>query len=166
MSIDYIFTQDDRNLAMKMLTLREVSKRRHGVKTQKVDNKRSDADVDFFGALGEIVFARHFNQKIALYESLGGDAGYDFKINGLTIDTKQTKYKTGRLIVRPGKQNKAHIYVLIIGKSEKMSMVGWAFGGDFNDKDRMKVIDLGYGDNLTISQKKLRPMEHLKVLLN
>ncbi len=93
---EYIFIDDDRDLARYMAEKRGNVKHTYNVPTHKIDSNRDDLTVDYFGALGEITFGKFFNREMDIYETVGGDGVYDFIINNLKIDVKQTIYKTGR----------------------------------------------------------------------
>lgn len=75
-------------------------------------------------------------------------------LNGITVDVKNTVYRSGKLIVRTGKEQKiVDVYALMIGVFPNFTFSGWA---KYEEIIQPKYIkDLGWGPAYTLDQSQL-----------
>lgn len=119
-----------------------------------VNNKKgpqSNYETDLEGMASELAAAKALNVWPDLTEDI---QAHDLIYNGLTIDVKTTKYKTGRLVATLGKKNKAcDYYVLLVGECPTYDIKGFAKRENLLSEDT--ITDLGWGKLHALTQDKL-----------
>ena len=86
--------------------------------------------------------------------------GHDLIFNGLKVDVKTTKYKSGRLLAAKGKTiADSDIYVLMIGSRPSYTIAGWCKSEELIKNSNL--VDLGYGFTYSILKERLTPVEAL-----
>lgn len=74
--------------------------------------------------------------------------------DGTCIDVKTTVYKSGKLIVRTGKEEKiVDVYVLMTGSFPSFTFRGWATYEEIIKQENME--NLGWGNAYSLSQGRL-----------
>lgn len=119
-----------------------------------VNNKKgpqSNYETDLEGMASELAAAKALNVWPDLTEEI---QAHDLIYNGITIDVKTTKYKTGRLVATLGKKNKAcDYYVLLVGECPNYDIKGFAKRENLLSEDT--ITDLGWGKLHALTQDKL-----------
>lgn len=132
----------------------------------KIDQRRTDHEVNVEGAIAEIVFFRCFGQdwKPKVYD--GGDPGHDLVVSEFQIQVKATRYKEGRLLVGP-KKLLPHVEILalvIVNESlMECTLAGWVMRKRW-DKEH-GVGDFGYGPRDFLEQPYLSALRDLYKVL-
>jgi hypothetical protein len=157
-------TDYDVHKANRQVYIRQKPKRDAFVPSQRVTNTHSEISIDFFGALAEIAVSKLLHISIDEKMILGGDGGYDFVWMGVKIDVKYTYHKDGHLIVMSKDKLLADIYILLVGDSKRMDIIGLATKELFLEKGQFK--DFGYGPVFAMAQDDLIGWESLTRLRN
>ncbi len=115
----------------------------------------NNINVNGFGA--ELAFCQlcgvSFDPSFVEYESHFNKVDATL-MNGVTVDVKQTKYNSGRLLVSINKTKKyVDIYALIIGVFPNYRFMGWATYEEMIRKENIR--DLGHGPGYVLDQNKL-----------
>lgn len=141
-------------------------KRRYGVRNERVDQKRSDFEIDFAGVRAELAVARVFNTQPNLaILGLRGDGGIsDMTILGWTVQVKHTPYEYGKLLFKPGDYLKADIAILCTDVKGPYSpyavaIVAWTTREEFARKHTLQSH--GYAPCPTMHQHQMRPIRTL-----
>ena len=117
----------DQALCISMRDERIKSNRKAGRRMQIVTrNAAHDLEVNMDGVGGEVSFCKMVN--IYPDTSLKPDSGWDLIHPTLgSIDVKQTRYKTGNLIIRPNQHHKIQpdVYALMVGTFPNYRFAGW-----------------------------------------
>lgn len=150
-----LLNPQEQALCRYLAKLRHNNARNKNVKNNKIGNQ-SDEMTDLEGIGGEIAFCKLFN----LYPDISievrnskTDKG-DAVLNGLVIDVKTTKYKTGRLLAAPWKEPSVDLYALMVGEIDK----GYSFKGFMAYSELAKeerLLDLGHGKGYAAEQQEL-----------
>jgi hypothetical protein len=146
---DLIFIKDFSNK-------RYLNQRSCFIKDKKVTPLESSRDIDLHGAIGELAVCRHFNLPFNTELRYNTDFGIDIKYKNKTIDVKTTYYKTGKLLFKSLDAFKADIAILTyINKNnlKEVHILGGITKTRF--KEKCKLINLGYIDNLYVAQEDL-----------
>jgi hypothetical protein len=81
--------------------------------------------------------------------------------DGTTVDVKTTVYRTGKLIVRHGKEQKVvDIYVLMTGTFPTFTFCGWSSYEQIIKEDNTE--NLGWGNAYSLTQDKLNKVITIK----
>lgn len=74
--------------------------------------------------------------------------------NGLSVDVKTTKYNSGKLLVRIGKEKKVvDLFALMIGTYPTYKFIGYAKFDEIINQEN--IMDLGWGKGYALPQEKL-----------
>lgn len=85
--------------------------RREGIINRKMDESRSDEQVDLFGCMGEMAVCKLFG--VPYEEGRSLDDGYDILLGDIRVDVKTTAHANGRLLFRSVRGFKADAAVLV-----------------------------------------------------
>jgi len=128
-----------------------------------VNNFKMDKDYPLYqmnlnGFGAELSFCRlcgvEFDSSTNQYESHFNKEDAILK-DGTTVDVKNTTYRSGRLIVRTGKESKQiDIYALVIGTFPVFKFCGWASYKDIIQKKL--IVNFGAGYSYCLPQNSLR----------
>ena len=167
-------TIDDDALSMLKQTIddRMEYKNKHNIKSMRISKKETDKQVWLRGLRGEYALSKllGISNKSSLRHSKGGDRGYDFAVNGTTIEVKTTK--GWNLIV--GKDYRRLKGDVVVDAQDiapdTIRFRGWATKDEFYDRcfDR----DLRWKDSTgssirdVMDPEDLNPMETLKEYLD
>jgi hypothetical protein len=158
------FTEEDRKLANYLAEMRDKPKRQKMIKSGKVAVDRTNHSIDYLGVLAEIGISKAMNISPPSPEILlGGDDGWDFKVNGKKIEVKYTFHPNGRLLIHDKSMLKSDYYILLTGDDKEMRIAGWTDKDTFAKKGYLR--DLGYGENFVMDQGQLFPFNKFKAAL-
>jgi len=157
-------TDIDMEFIKKEADARSRVKRLHRdkVPNKKIDQSRSDSDIDVSGVIAEYVVAKAFGIKlIPSTGTLRGDGGvYDLIFNDKLVQVKFSYYKTGKLVFVLREDFKADIAILVVPKSDKvMRICGWITRNDFVNKCKINGAFFGHYPNAYVDQSDLKPIE-------
>ena len=96
----YQLRPGDLDLARRIAAGRNGVKEQAGVRSNKIADA-SDFDIHFSGVLGEIAVARLAGVEIDKVFHLCGDAGYDLRLGGYTVEVKSRRKRGQDLIILP-----------------------------------------------------------------
>ena len=149
------------DLEMKVATYIGKQRNANDIEAGLVQNKRSSDtgdEINIQGFAAELAFCRHFNLFPDYAVEFHGQIEDCVLQDGRTVDVKQTKYESGRLIVPIEKeQKKCDIYYLVTGTMPNFWLRGYATKEEvFRDES---IDDLGYGPSYMIEQKNLHQLE-------
>lgn len=90
----------------------------------------------------------------------GPDAGYDFKVGGITFDVKFTEHENGRLLFQSIRKFKADAAMLVTGTKDPCRMI--VVGGIMRERWYKEVCTMSLGNRegriaWVVDQKKLTP---------
>ena len=163
---------DTMALLKKTIDDRMEYKKKHNVKSMRISKKENDKQIWLRGLRGEYALSKllGISNKSSLRHSKGGDRGYDFAVNGTTIEVKTTK--GWNLIV--GKDYRRLKGDVVVDAQDiapdTIRLRGWATQKEFYD--RCHDADLKYGDSNgctirdVMNHEDLNPMETLKEYLD
>ena len=118
---------------------------------------QSGTQIDFDGVMTEYAFCKLNN----IFPDIvpGARSGtYDCFWNGLRIDIKSTRYKTGMLLGMMKKNEDVDAYVLaIIRQADTIEFKGWAYQDDLYQEEN--ITDLGRGKGYALEQSRLRKFD-------
>ena len=146
-------------LAKAVAEARFRSNREAGVANSKVGEQSDDyTDLNGFGA--ELAFCHLFRCcPDFTIEPRSSQKGEDTKsdtilVTGHTVDVKQTKYLTGRLLAVPWKNYKSvDLFALMVGEVPSFAFKGFMSSGDLVHPSRL--TDLGHGPTYAADQYEL-----------
>jgi hypothetical protein len=141
------------------------NQRRSKITTQKVASKESDEYIDLIGAIGEYGVCKYLDIAMETDLSNNTDFGKDLVYNSHTIDIKTTYHKTGKLLFRSPGHFKSSVAVLTVVEKDNLHTVNIC--GIISKRrfmDEHTIMNLGYGNNLVVTQEQLSPISMLKVL--
>ena len=143
---------------------RSEGKRAHGVTNKRIDQKRSDYDIDLLGVQAEYFFSRLFNVDMHhLVNSLHGDAGQDFTISGLKFGINGIFSGASYLIVPAHQHGKYESDVIVLFQQslskKRMTCLGWTTGEYFEQNCVWRSF--GYGDQPALHHRHLLPIDDL-----
>lgn len=152
------------NLSFVWADLELIAKRRDEQKKNYSSTKNwsNGNSTHFLGVVAECAFSIYSGLDFDENLNVLGDPGYDFVINGKTIDVKGTQYfHDPHLKQYPNPKTWVDIYVLVgIDIAQKRAKIfGWA------TKEEMQgatLKDYGYGPQRVIECSKLHKIEELK----
>ena len=151
-------------IAQQAAALRWQLARASGVENKRIDQTRTDNDVDLLGIKAEIAVAKIFNIPFSASE-LGVDSGNDLFINAgareLSLQVKATFYEKGRLLFAGNKPFTWDAAILVCSTDEPnvMRIDGWISRKDADSAVLIK--DLGQGNGRCIEPESLSSIEEL-----
>jgi len=152
--IDVTLTEEEQLMCQEKAEARYKIARELGLKQLRIDT--SKMNIELLGVQGEMAFAKLFNLHTPMVEH-GADAGWDYEINGVTIDVKAASKPHYQLIFRELSAFKAEVAVLVVKISEDVFRVqGWA-----SKKNFIKRAVLMEKDGFALKQDSLRKIETL-----
>jgi len=152
--IDVTLTEEEQLMCKEKAEARYKIARELGLKQLRIDT--SPMNVELLGVQGEMAFAKLFNLHTPIVEH-GADAGWDYEINGITIDVKTASKPHYRLIFRELQAFKSKVGVLVVKIREDVFRIkGWASKKNF--KDLSEPMDDG---GFALDDKHLRTIETL-----
>lgn len=142
-------------IAKQIGTWRYQNARKHGYQDQKIGLNKSNADIDINGAAAELAFCKWANLWPDLVITEGKQPDFDAVLpSGITIDVKQSSRQTNNLLIKLDKdKHPADRYVLVLGKSPRLRIVGWAGKEEAIQDGRIR--DLGWGDGYFMNSEEL-----------
>ncbi len=152
------FTESELWTIRQMATARGRFSRASGTATQKVDESRTDVEIDLDGMLGEMAVCKWFDCWPSLEN--GPDPGFDTFIGRFKVQVKATRHQNGKLLMKSLDDFDAAIAILaIINEDLTVRLPGWCSRRDFlNDHKPFNA----YGkDGVALEQTKLRPISEL-----
>ncbi len=164
MSSDIIYLSPEEIVACRRDGIgRARRNRRHGNSDRKVSSQ-SGYDVDFYGRVGELAFAKWANIPDAIGVLEQPDSGYDFVWDGSTVDVKCSKHIPCNLLLPYGKRPIADVIVQFGAEKEMdghwaVVPMGWTTREFWTDNHTIK--DLGHGRTYFLSRNRLTPMKDL-----
>ena len=153
----YKLTETDQQIIRDMATKIENQGRRYFKNNYKIDKSMLFYDMNVNGFGAELAFCRLFNTKFDM-----GTNQYENHFNkndtvlntGESVDVKTTKYKSGRLLVRLGKEKKkVDLYCLMIGEFPTFEFKGFARYDDIIDSSN--IIEIKGVPSYALTQDKL-----------
>lgn len=152
-------------LAKAIAQARFKSNRQAGVTNARVGDQSDDyTDLHGFGA--ELAFCHLFNTCPDLTieprsSQKGEDAKADTKLfSGHTVDVKQTKYTTGRLLAVPWKNYASvDLFALMIGEMPYFVFKGFMLSSELISSPRL--TDLGHGPTYAATQDLLSDFDNI-----
>ena len=151
--MDMTLTDAEQRLAKYLATSRTAANRGAGVTNGKL-SQQSDAEIDLDGVGAELAFCRLMN----LYPDLSLNlraGGADCTWAGRSLDVKQTRYQSGRLIaIRKKASNPCDLYALMIGAFPTYRFAGMATSEQLFAAERLH--DLGRGVGYVLDQDALQ----------
>jgi hypothetical protein len=139
-------------------TMRWQLARASGVKNQRRDQGRSDADLDLLGVKAEVAVSKVFN--IPHQHAICVDDGCDLWLEDISVDVKATFHKKGRLLFKRKDAFKADCAVLVCQiEPDRLKVAGYASQATFMEK--AQEIDLGHGKGWAMDQDQLNSLERL-----
>jgi hypothetical protein len=151
-------TQSDQELIKDMSATICKQDRSYFVNNFKMDKDYPLYQMNLNGFGAELSFCRlcgvEFDSSTNQYESHFNKEDAILK-DGTTVDVKNTTYRSGRLIVRTGKESKQiDIYALVIGTFPVFKFCGWASYKDIIQKKL--IVNFGAGYSYCLPQNSLR----------
>jgi hypothetical protein len=129
--------------------------RKSGVENKKVGNQSNEfTDLNGFGA--EFAFCKLFNvmPDFSIQPRKSDEFDYDCKLHdGVKIDVKTTKYKTGRLLVAKWKSSGSDAFALMIGEFPTYQFKGFCSRERAMSEKYLK--DMGHGEAYFVEQEDL-----------
>jgi hypothetical protein len=112
-----------------------------GMRISNFSAKMNTFEKEFMGIFGEVAFARLLRLEDPTEDCLINNAGYDFSINGKTIDVKTSAYLRAMLTVSTSKKSEsiADIFVLMYMRNENTVV----FNGACYKEDLIKPENIG-----------------------
>jgi hypothetical protein len=142
----------EQQIAGRLAKLRYLNNREKGTVNQRVGGQ-SDEVTDLEGIAGEIAFTKLANIYPDFQVKKIKDVDCIYK--GWGVDVKTTSYKNGRLLATMKKaNNKAEVYVLMVGEMPIYEFKGWLFADELFRREN--IINLGHGLTYGVSQHRLR----------
>jgi hypothetical protein len=127
--IDITLTEEEQLMCQEKAKARYNIARKLGLTQLRIDT--SPRNVELLGVQGEMAFAKLFSLHTPMVEH-GADAGWDYEINGITIDVKTAFKPNHRLLFRELPVFKARVAVLVVKISEDVFRIkGWVSKKNF-----------------------------------
>lgn len=168
MTITYVLTEDDLDLADRLAHLRNDRKEAMGITSKKFDPSKSEWDAHYQGILGELGAARVLGVPIDEEEILSGDGGVDLQLSGGL--SAEIRYRTQRLwdFALNGSDIsylKSDVGILVWpGTAENsVELMGWT--SRIHILQHGEIMNFGYGPRLVLHHTKVVPMERLLKIL-
>lgn len=151
-----ILTQEELDQCKHAASNRSNYARSSKIKNQRVDQSKSDKDVDYIGMVGELAVAKALGLDMD-FEKVGVDYGIDFTYNNYTIDVKTRSYPGNDLVFKRHAAFKAEVAILAQFKKENcVNILGY-----MNKETFQKYAKPTHYDCLSASAKYIQPIEKL-----
>jgi len=140
-------------MALTLAVMRQTNSRASGVVNKQM-SKQNPIEIERDGVLSEMAFGKRFNlyPDFSVHPRKGGADLITHQ--GLRVDIKATRYKSGRLLIHIDKTvEDVDIYVLAIIDGDDVDFVGYIKSADAIKQEYVK--DLGYGVGYVIEQTSL-----------
>jgi hypothetical protein len=134
--------------------MRNTTARQNNVADKQM-GKQDPIQIDRDGILAEMAFGKQFNlyPDLSVYPRKGGADLITH--NGMKIDVKATRYKSGRLLIHIDKPvEEVDIYVLGIVDGDDVDLVGYIKSAEAIQPQNLN--DLGHGSGYVIEQSNLK----------
>ena len=151
-----ILTEEELDQCKHAASNRSNYARSSKIKNQRVDQSKSDKDVDYIGMVGELAVAKALGLDMD-FEKVGVDYGIDFTYNNYTVDVKTRSFPGEDLVFKSHKAFKAQVAILARFKKEDCVDI---LGCISRKKFKQLATPTHYGC-LSVSQKHLYPIESL-----
>ena len=170
--IDVTIDDETMDLLDRTADERQRYKRKHNSKNMRISKKENDKTILLRGLRGEYALSKFLgiSNKASLRHTKGGDRGFDFAVNGTTIELKTTK--GWKLIVgKDYRRLKGDVVVDALDVADNLIRLrGWATKSEFYERcfDR----DCKYKDSTgstirdVMNPDDLNPMDTLEGYLN
>ena len=147
-------TPSESAIALTLAVMRNTTARQNNVADKQM-GKQDPIQIDRDGILAEMAFGKQFN----LYPDVSVSprkGGADLIThNGMKIDVKATRYKSGRLLIHIDKPvEEVDIYVLGIVDGDDVDLVGYIKSAEAIQPQNLN--DLGHGSGYVIEQSDLK----------
>jgi hypothetical protein len=140
-------------MALTLAVMRQTNSRASGVVNKQM-SKQNPIEIERDGVLSEMAFGKRFNlyPDFSVHPRKGGADLITHQ--GLRVDIKATRYKSGRLLIHIDKTvEDVDIYVLAIIDGDDVDFVGYIKSADAIKQEYVK--DLGHGVGYVIEQTSL-----------
>lgn len=146
------------SIALTLAVMRNTTARQNNVADKQM-GKQNPIEIDRDGILAEMAFGKQFNlyPDLSIYPRKGGADLINHQ--GVKVDIKATRYKTGRLLIHVDKAvEEVDIYALGIVDGDDVSFVGYIKSAEAIQETNLK--DLGHGVGYVIEQSALTKFKH------
>ena len=147
-------TPSESAIALTLAVMRNTTARVNNVADKQM-GKQDPIQIDRDGILAEMAFGKQFNlyPDLSVYPRKGGADLITHQ--GLKVDIKATRYKSGRLLIHIDKDvNEVDIYVLGVVDGDSVDFVGYIKSKEAIQPQNLK--DLGHGSGYVIEQSNLK----------
>lgn len=147
-------TPSESAIALTLAVMRNTTARQNNVADKQM-GKQNPIEIDRDGILAEMAFGKQFNlyPDLSVYPRKGGADLITH--NGMKIDVKATRYKSGRLLIHIDKPvEEVDIYVLGIVDGDDVDLVGYIKSAEAIQPQNLN--DLGHGSGYVIEQFNLK----------
>ena len=147
-------TPSESAIALTLAVMRNTTARINNVADKQM-GKQDPIQIDRDGILAEMAFGKQFNlyPDLSVYPRKGGADLITHQ--GLKVDIKATRYKSGRLLIHIDKDvNEVDIYVLGVVDGDSVDFVGYIKSKEAIQPQNLK--DLGHGSGYVIEQSNLK----------
>lgn len=147
-------TPSESAIALTLAVMRNTTARVNNVADKQM-GKQDPIQIDRDGILAEMAFGKQFNlyPDLSVYPRKGGADLITHQ--GLKIDIKATRYKSGRLLIHIDKDvQEVDIYVLGVVDGDSVDFVGYIKSKEAIQPQNLK--DLGHGSGYVIEQSNLK----------
>ncbi len=157
------FTDSQIALMKLKAAARSHGSRQAGIFNRRVDQKRSDQQIDYDGVQSEVAFCMmlgySFLQALNLIDKNRLDGTKDFDYHGFQISVKSTSVERGHLFFPPHQDLlKDHYAFLVWNQNARIARVlGWIKGDSFHQLKFLKDFHQGLGLQDCVSQNELNP---------
>ena len=152
-------TPSESAIALTLAVMRNATARQNNVADKQM-GKQDPIQIDRDGILAEMAFGKQFNlyPDLSVYPRKGGADLITH--NGMKIDVKATRYKSGRLLIHIDKPvEEVDIYVLGIVDGDDVDLVGYIKSAEAIQPQNLN--DLGHGSGYVIEQSNLKKFKEL-----
>lgn len=148
------------SLRGKTKKIKKMAKQRHEIKKGRSYYKQL-GDIEFnphlLGLLGELTFSIITGLPIDEKLKRNGDGGVDFIYQGVPINVKTTRWKSGLPMLEFEKKynnfDGVYVYIMVDEERKKGRIIGWI------DRDEMPWVwgwkDFGFGERIFVRRKDL-----------
>lgn len=150
-----ILSSTEQTICKAIAKKRFSSNRKNGVENKRIGDQSDEfTDLNGFGA--EFAFCKIFNvmPDFSIEPRKSDEFDYDCKLyDGIKVDVKTTKYKTGRLLVAKWKSSGSDVFALMIGEFPKYEFKGFCSREKAMSEKYLK--DMGHGEAYFVDQEDL-----------
>ena len=156
--ISFSLSEEECVWMRRLADARGAKKRGAGVQTQKIDQQRTDFEIDYLAVRAHYVISRWAGVPFDESVTIGGGAGYLVKLQKRVIQVRSTLHSQGHLIFNSAEDVGADLIILCVPRvlDEGVTAVGWTDRTTF--LAAAKRESFGYGERLSLAQPRLRPM--------